>query len=134
MVRNIIAVVLGFIAGSITNMGIVVLSWSIYPPPEGAMLDAEKMAAFVQTLPAPAFALVLLAHTGGALVGGLVAALIARQNQLLLGAIVGALFLVGGIMNAASIPAPLWFVIADLASYIPAGIFGATIANRVPRR
>ena len=133
MVRCIVAVICGILAGGVFNMAVVMLSWKIYPLPEGAnMSDSATMAAYIQSLPLPAFLLILVAHAGGALIGGWVAALITRRAPLVLGAIVGGFFLLGGIMNAMSIPAPLWFVVIDSASYVPGGILGASLALRRP--
>ena len=71
----------------------VMLSWWIYPPPEGAnMSDSATMKTYIETLPTSAFLVILVAHAGGALVGGLVAALIARRSALVLDAVVGRLF------------------------------------------
>jgi hypothetical protein len=129
MVRCIVAVICGLIAGGVFNMAVIMLSWMIYPLPEGVNLyDQATMRTYVQSLPVPAFLMILVAHAGGALVGGLVAALIARRLPLVLGAIVGGFFLVGGILNVMSIPAPLWFVIVDLVSYVPCGMVGAKLA------
>ncbi|MCW5557565.1 MAG: hypothetical protein KIT22_07020 [Verrucomicrobiae bacterium] len=130
MIRRILAVIAGLIAGSVFNMGIIMLSWALYPPPKEAMSDPAAMGAYIQSLPLPAFLIVLIAHAGGALVGGWVAALIARQSSLVLGGIVGGFFLVGGIINVISMAAPLWFEIVDLASYIPCGLLGARLAPR----
>jgi hypothetical protein len=131
MVRCIAAVICGAIAGGVFNMAVIMLSWTIYRPPEGADLhDPATMSAYVQSLPLPAFLIILVAHAGGALVGGLVAALIARRAPLVLGAIVGGLFLVGGVVNVMSIPRPLWFAVVDLLSYVPCGMLGARWAPR----
>jgi hypothetical protein len=131
MVRSIVAVICGAIAGGVFNLAVIMLSWTIYRPPEGADLsDPATMSTYVQSLPLPAFLLVLVAHAGGALVGGLVAALIARRSPLVLGAIVGGFFLLGGIVNVLSIPAPLWFAVVDLVSYVPCGMVGASLAPR----
>ena len=129
MVRNIVAVIVGLIAGSAFNMAMIMLSWMLYPPPAGVdlMKDPEAMKAYVATLSLPAILIVLVAHAGGALVGGLVASAIARRSPTVLGAIVGAFFLLGGIMNAMSIPAPPWFVVPDLILYVPCGILGARL-------
>jgi hypothetical protein len=127
----IVGVILGAIAGGAFNMAIIKLSSMIFPLPEGATItDSEAIKTWVQSLPLPAFLLILLAHAGGALVGGFVAALIARRAHVILGAIIGGLFLLGGIANVISIPAPIWFVVADLVLYLPAGILGAKLAPR----
>jgi hypothetical protein len=112
-------------------MALIKLSSRIYPPPEGTNLsDPATMNAYIQSLPLPAFLIVLVAHAGGALVGGLVAALIARRSALVLGAIVGGFFLLGGIVAAMSISAPRWFLVVDLISYLPCGMIGASLAPR----
>ena len=131
MVRCILAVICGAIAGGLFNMAMVMLSWWIYPPPEGAnMSDSATLKTYIETLPTSAFLVILVAHAGGALVGGLVAALIARRSALVLGAVVGGLFLIGGIVNVLSIPRPTWFAVIDLVSYVLAGIVGAKLAPR----
>lgn len=131
MVRSIAAVLAGGTSGFLFNMALVILSSVIYPMPQGvSMSDSEAMRAYVSSLPPPAFAIVLVAHAGGALVGGLVAALIGKQRRLLLGGIVGGLFLIGGIMNAVSLPGPLWFTVLDLILYIPCGLLGARLLGR----
>ena len=133
MLRSIVALICGVIAGSIFNMAIVMLSWVMYPLPDGANTsDPATMKMYIQSLPAQAFLVVLAAHAGGALVGGLVAALIARKWQLVLGAIVGGFFLIGGIMNILSLPCPVWFAVADLVLYVPCGFLGADWRRAMP--
>ncbi len=129
MIRCIVAVICGIIAGGVFNMAVIMLSWAIYRPPEGAdMSNPETMKAYIDSLPPPAFLLVLVAHAGGALVGGFVAALIVGRSALILGAIVGGVFLLGGVINLFSIPCPVWFTIVDVVLYVPCGIIGAKLA------
>jgi hypothetical protein len=133
MIRSIVAVVCGIIAGSVFNMAVILLSWAIYRPPEGAdMSNPETLKAYIDSLPLPGVLLVLVAHAGGALVGGFVAALIARRSALVLGAIVGGVFLIGGVINLMSIPRPAWFAIVDVVLYVPCGIIGAKLVPRRP--
>jgi hypothetical protein len=131
MARIILGVIIGWIAGSAFNMAVVILSQVIYPLPPGVKMDdTAAMDAYIQTLPAPAFVLVLIAHAGGAFAGGLVAALIARRSQVVLGGIIGGLFLLGGAYMAMMMAAPLWFEIVDLLAYLPCGIAGAKLVSR----
>lgn len=131
MARLVLGVIGGVVAGSILNMAIIMMSWRLYPPPLGADLsEPAALSSYVQSLPLPAFLIVLVAHAGGAFAGGLVAALIARRSQVVVGAIVGAIFLLGGIANVMSIPSPLWFAVVDLVSYVPCGILGASLVRR----
>jgi hypothetical protein len=129
MIRAIIAVVCGVIAGGTFNILIIGLLWQLYPLPEGANpSDPATMKTYVQSLPAPAFLIILVAHEGGALVGGFAAALMAGRSQVVLGAIVGGFFLLGGIVNVLSIPRGLWFAVVHLVLYVPCGIAGARLA------
>src|SRR4051812_34857420 len=130
MIRSILAVMGGFLAGSLFNMAFIMLSWTVYPPPAGANLsDPATMNSYIASLPIGAFLIVLVAHEGGALVGGCAAALIGARFQLILGAIVGGLFLLGGIVNVLSMPAPLWFEVIDLLLFVPCGILGAKLVR-----
>ena len=129
MVRSIVAAVGGILAGGVFNMAVIFLSWAIYRPPAGADLsDPETMKAYIDSLPPGGFLLVLVAHAGGALVGGFVAALIAGRSALTFGAIVGGVFLIGGVINLFMIPRPVWFAVVDLVLYLPCGILGAKLA------
>lgn len=130
MLRNVIGLIVGIFAGGAFNMAIITLSQSLYPPPEGMTpSDFEAFKAYVQSLPPAAFLLVLLAHAGGAMVGGFVAGGIAMNRHLLLGALVGAFFLAGGLFYVMQIPSPVWFAIADTLLYLPCGVLGAYMAR-----
>jgi hypothetical protein len=48
ILKNILSVLLGLVIGSIVNMGIVMLSGSIIPPPEGG--DITTMEGLKATL------------------------------------------------------------------------------------
>jgi hypothetical protein len=63
-------------------------------------------------------------------VGGLIAALIAKRSQLVLGGIMGGLFLLGGAYMALTMDAPIWFEVVDLLLYLPCGIVGAKLVSR----
>jgi hypothetical protein len=44
---------------------------------------------------------------------------------------IGAFFLAGGIVNAFMLPAPVWFIVVDLAgAYIPMAWIGGKIATK----
>ncbi|MCA8974062.1 MAG: hypothetical protein KDC98_05035 [Planctomycetes bacterium] len=113
MIRNIIAVVVGLIVGSIVNMTLVFLNvFVLYPMPEGTdMMDQEQMNAYIATLPQTAFLVTLAAHVGQALVGGWVAARLAPRNAMRPALIVGVLTLLGCILNMQNIELPTWMLI-----------------------
>jgi nitrate/nitrite transporter NarK len=110
MLRNIGAVILGLLVGSALNMGLVMANMSLFPGPEGLDFDdAQAMAEYISGLPQSAFVLPLLAHVGQATLGGWVAARVGASRPMLLALIVGALTMVGGIMNMMNFPdAPVW--------------------------
>jgi hypothetical protein len=121
IVRNILAVIAGLVSGSILNMGIILISSSIIPPPEGANLTtAEGLIAAMPLMQPIHFLMPFLAHALGTLLGAWVSTFIANKNQLTAALIIAALFFVGGAMNIAMLPSPMWFNIVDLVfAYFP---------------
>ena len=72
-----------------------------------------------------------LAHALGTLVGAAIAARLAAKHHLLMAMVVGLFFLAGGIYMAIIAPAPLWFIVADLAlAYLPMAYLGAKLAGK----
>ncbi|WP_121667689.1 hypothetical protein [Mesonia aquimarina] len=133
VLRNIIAVIVGAVIGGIVNMGIISISGSIIPPPEGADLSTtEGINAAADLMQPKHFIFPFLAHALGTLVGGLVAAAIGKSSQLVLALIVGFLFLIGGISMTFMVPAPTWFIALDLiVAYIPMAWLGYKIKQSI---
>lgn len=121
IVRNILAVVIGLMAGGLVNMGLVTLGPKVFPPPPGAVLTTpEGLAAAMPLLEPVHFVFPFLAHAGNAFVGALVVCLMASSRRAQLPWIVGGLTLVGGIAASLMIPAPVWFKAVDLVfAYVP---------------
>ena len=94
------AVLVGLGVGMAVNMALIQLNSTVlYPAPEGMdMNDPEQLQAYMDTLPAAAFLVVMAAHLGQALIGGWLAACLAVKRPVLLALIVGAFTMVGGIM------------------------------------
>lgn len=126
-----LAVVLGLILGSATNMALIMVSGHVIPPPVGAdMTTAEGIRAALPQLEARHFLFPFMAHALGTLVGAFIAAKFAPQYKLVGALIVGSLFFVGGIMAARMIPAPTWFIALDLVgAYFPFALFGFALAR-----
>ena|SRR5687768_13591997 len=129
MVRNIIGFVVGYVAGTIVNFGLIMASVAMMPAgtdfsgPEGVNAAMGQMGMIN-------FLLVFLAHALGVFTGALVAASIAVSHKLPIALIIGALFLLGGIYAATVIDAPLWFEAVDiLFAYIPFAYFGAKLGG-----
>lgn len=121
IVRNILAVVIGLMAGGLVNMALVTLGPKVFPPPAGAVLTTpEGLRAAMPLLRPEHFVFPFLAHAFNAFVGALIVSLMAASRRQQLPWIVGILTLIGGIAASAMIPAPLWFKTLDLLfAYIP---------------
>ena len=131
-IKNILAVIAGLILGSALNMGLVMISGSIIPPPEGAdVTTMEGLKESIHLFQPKHFLFPFLAHALGTLVGAFVAGLIAANKKMTFALVVGILFLIGGIINTFMIPAPIWFNVLDLfMAYIPMAWFGGKLAMR----
>jgi len=127
MIRAILAVVLGIIAGGFFNMALITVSHTVYPLPEGVdPNDFEAFRAHVEAngLPTGALIIVLVAHVGGSFVSGLVVGLIAMRPWYVAAAAIGVLWTCGGIAMLMMLPAPTWFAVADVALYVPCALLG----------
>ena len=132
ILRNVLAVIVGILAGSSLNMAIIMVSSSIIPPPAGAdVTTMEGLTASMHLFTPINFLMPFLAHALGTLLGAYLAALIAVSHKMIFGLVVSTCFLVGGIMNVMMLPSPLWFSIVDIAgAYFPVGYLGAKLAIR----
>ena len=131
MVRDGLAVLVGLVVGSAVNMGLVVLSPHVIPPPAGVDLsDARSIGASIHLFEPKHFAFPFLAHAMGTLAGAAVAYLVAPRHGLRVAWVIGTVFLAGGIAAAVMIPAPAWFIGLDLLmAYLPMAWLGALIAR-----
>jgi len=119
--RFFIAVLVGLIVGSTVNMALIKLNGTVVALPEGIdPTDPESLAANIHLLEPVHFLVVWLAHALGTFVGAFVACSIAAVNKARASWIIGGLFLVGGVMMAVMVDAPLWFDVVDLVgAYLP---------------
>ena len=132
MLRNVGAVVAGLLVGAMANMAIIMGSWMVYPPPDEIIqvsADQEALAAFIGTLPTGVFLVAIVAHLAQAGIGGWLAARLGSSRPLMLSLIVGALSLVGGLMNLFSIPGPWWMWIEVPLYLVVSGAAGQQVAR-----
>ncbi len=124
--KNILAVIAGLVIGSAVNMGIIMISGSIIPPPEGADITTmEGLKATMHLFQPKHFIFPFLAHALGTGVGAFIAALIATNHKIKFAMAIGVFFLLGGIANVFMLPAPLWYNVVDLVgAYIPMAWLG----------
>lgn len=130
ILKNILAVVAGIIGGSIVNMALIMASGYVIPYPEGMIVgDPESLKEFLPQFEFKNFVMPWLAHALGTLVGAYLATKIAANRKLTLAMILGAFFMLGGIMNIQMVGGPVWFSIADIAgAYIPMAWIGYKLA------
>lgn len=121
VLRNVLAVVAGIVIGALVNGALITLSPSVIPPPAGVdVRNAESLARGIHVFEPRHFLMPFLAHAIGTLTGALAAYLIAATWKTRFAYAIGVVFLAGGIAASFMIPAPAWFIAADLLlAYLP---------------
>ncbi len=132
ILRNILAVIAGIFIGSLVNMGIIMISGSIIPPPNGAdVTTMEGLKATMHLFEPKHFIFPFLSHALGTLVGALLAARFAANNHMRFALAIGVFFLIGGITSVYMLPSPLWYTVVDLVgAYLPMGYLGGKLAGK----
>ena len=131
--RNILAVLLGLVIGSVVNMAIVMVGPTLVPPPPGVDLTTpEGLAQGIALFEPRHFITPFLAHALGTLSGALVAYLVAASHEARFAYAIGVVFLLGGIAACFMIPAPAWFMATDLLlAYLPMAWLAIVIGRRL---
>jgi len=132
ILRNILAVIAGAIVGGVVNMGIIMISGSIIPPPEGAdVTTTEGLKEAMHLFQPRHFIMPFLAHALGTFAGALLAATIAASHKITFAMVIGVLFLAGGISMVFMVPSPTWFTVVDLVgAYIPFAYIAGKLVTR----
>lgn len=130
ILKNILSIIVGALIGSAVNMGMIMLSGSIIPPPEGTdNTTMEGLIASMHLFEPKHFIFPFLAHALGTFAGAFLTAMISASHQLKLALVIGVLFLAGGIYMVMALPSPVWFSVLDLGgAYIPMAYFGWRLA------
>lgn len=133
ILRNLVAVVVGIVVGSVVNMAIVTVAPSLIPPPAGVdVTNTESLRAGIHLFEPRHFLMPFLAHALGTLAGALAAFLISASRKPAITHGIGVVFLLGGIAASFMIPAPAWFVALDLvAAYIPMAWLAQRLGSRM---
>lgn len=133
VLRNGSALFAGVVVGALVNMALVILGSVVIPAPEG--LDAtttEGLKEGAHLLTNKHYLFPFFAHSAGTFAGASIATLIAVSHRRKLALVVGAFFLVGGIMMATMVPAPLWFLVLDLGvAYLPMAWMGGSLVSKI---
>ena len=131
ILRNVLAVIAGIVFGGLVNMGLIMLSPSVIPPPEGVNpTDMESLKNAMHLFEAKHFLFPFLAHALGSFAGAWLAARLAATHKMKFALGIAAFTMIGGIVNAFMLPAPAWFIASDLIlAYIPMGWLGGKLAR-----
>ena len=131
-IRIILAVVGGMAVGSIVNMGLVMLSPLVIPPPPGVdVTDMDSLAESMHLFESRHFVFPFLAHAAGTLAGAFAAVMIAGGHRLKISMLIGSFFLLGGIINVMMLPAPGWYIGVDLiGAYLPMAWIGGRLTGK----
>ena len=129
MLRNILALMAGIIAG-VAAIGVIQwLNFQLFPPPPG--LDPEMpedVARILQQVSPWAIVLLEVSYVAGALASGFVAARLARPRPMALALTMGAVFTLFNIANLLQIPHPLWLAVLTTATFLPLAWLGGRLA------
>lgn len=133
LMRNVIAVLVGLVIGGCVNMGLIMLSPALVPPPTGVdMTTEEGLARGMKLLQPRHFVMPFLAHALGTLAGALAAYLMAASHKARFAYAIGFVYLCGGVAACFMIPAPAWFMALDLlVAYLPMAWLAIRIGTRM---
>lgn len=130
ILRNILAVIASWLGGSIINMGFVEAGNRILPIPGVKPGDMDALKEVIPTLEPKYFIFPFLAHALGTLVGAFIVVKLAQGRKEQLAYLIGALFLLGGIVINYMLTGPIWFTLLDiLVAYMPMAWLGHKLAS-----
>ena len=123
--KKILVVLGGCLFGMAVNMGLIITGNQLIPFADGLNpMDATMWEIKYFLFP-------FLAHAIGTLSGAFIAARFAASYHMILAICIGIFFLLGGISMVFIMPAPVWFIVADLSlAYIPMGWFGWKLSGQ----
>ncbi len=127
MLRLVLGVIAGVVAGFAVVMVAELIGHQIFPPPPGLdPSDREAVKALIPTLPIGAFVAVLIAWGLGTFAASAAALLVSRRRRLA-GGIAAAVVAAASAATLVMIPHPAWFVAAAIVVVLG----GAWLADRL---
>ena len=123
--KNILVLLGGCVFGSVVNMGLIIAGNQLIPMADGMNpMDATMWEIKYFIFP-------FLAHAIGTLSGAFIVARYTASHHMILAISIGIFFLLGGISMVFIMPAPVWFIVADLSlAYIPMGWYGWKLTDQ----
>ena len=135
IIKNILIVIASVFIGGFVNMGIIMISSSIIPPPEGVdVTTMEGLKASMHLFGPKNFIMPFLAHALGTFVGAFLVAWMIPKHKMKFALGVGAWNLIGGITNVILLPSPLAFTLIDLGlAYLPMAYLGGKLGMKMKK-
>lgn len=127
MISPAIRQVLGSITGVVTAMAVILIVENVGHMLAGgpAMPDVnnpDAVAAYAASLPLGSLLSVLIAWVGGTAAGVVAGSRVAAGRPMLIASIVGAMVLLGAVMQVLQFPHPTWLVVSSMIG-IPMAAF-----------
>lgn len=127
--------ILGAVTGIVTAMATIILVETVGHTVSGgpampAVNDSQALASYAASLPIGSLMSVLIAWVGGTAAGVIAGSLIAPGRSLFIAIVVGALVLLGAIMQVMQFPHPMWLVVASLVGIPTAAWVSARAMQR----
>lgn len=135
MVKNILSVVAGLVAGFLIIYALEAVSKAMYPLPPFFDLekaDRETAKFFIDMIPKGAFLIVLLAFALGSLSGGLLSSVISERIHPPI--IVGLTFMAASLARLYILPQPLWFIISSILIFLPFAFLGGKLGMKLKKK
>lgn len=128
-IKSGLAVLAGIFVGGIVNFGIIILSSSIIPPPNGVdVSNIESIKTNIHLYKPIHFLFPFLAHALGTFSGAVLAIKISKQTKIEY--MVALVFLYGGISMITQVSSPIWFTVLDLGlAYVPMAWLATKISS-----
>lgn len=124
MLRIVLGIIIGVIAGGVVIAVVETAGHMLFPPPEGVDLkNPDNVKTIMQDIPVAAKAAVLVAWGLGVFAGGVVARLVS-QRAAYTAWIVAAILFAGAVSTMVMIPHPIWMMIGAVIVTL-AGAFAA---------
>lgn len=118
MLRRIVAVPAGLIAGIICITIVEKIGHQLYPPPAEGNGDMTAMKDYVANAPFMALFFVILAYALAAFVSGFTASKVAGNGKHTSAVVCGVIFLCITIYMMATLSAPIWFWVVGILVWI----------------
>jgi hypothetical protein len=135
VIRNLLAVIVGFIAASAVMMIVETINGHVLFPElarmAGGATDRDQIRAIMANAPVGALVVVIVGWVLASVAGGFLTTLISRKARAPALAL-GILLTLAGIANNLMLPPPLWFWFATLVVFFPATYLGARLVRQKP--